>query len=178
MGHRSDQRAGLRKEDAVRILGKSTVARGAGLIISVASVAVLAVTAIGTGSAVASSPTPPTTTSPPSTNTVVLTNASNGTSVVVSKGTLVVVRLAGNHLQWSQAQVIESTPVLVRVSGGTTTTTGASTTVFRATGYGTATLDATGSPFCGTSGGCPEFVVLWHAGVVVPVKDPPPPTAA
>lgn len=103
---------------------------------------------------------------------VTLTVSSNGSTVSASKGELVVVMLSGHHLSWSEAQVIQTTPVLSLVSEGTTTT-GASTTVFRVVNYGTAELTATGTPICSTAGGCPQFVLLWHAGVSVPVVDPP-----
>jgi hypothetical protein len=100
------------------------------------------------------------------------TLSSNGSTALASKGELVVVKLSGDHLRGSVAQAIQTTPVLSLVSEGTTTT-GASTTVFRVVSYGTAELSATGTPVCGTAGGCPQYVVLWHATVVVPVVDPP-----
>ena len=103
---------------------------------------------------------------------VTLTVSSDGATVLATKGELVVVKLSGDHLKWSVAQVTQSTPVLALVSEGTTTT-GASTTVFRVVNYGTAGLSATGTPVCATPGGCPQYVVLWHATVVVPVVDPP-----
>ena len=111
---------------------------------------------------------------PPVAKKVTLTLSSNGSTVLASKGELVVVKLSGDHLRWSVAQAIQTTPVLSLVSEGTTTT-GASTTVFRVVSYGTAELSATGVPVCGTAGGCPQYVVLWHATVVVPVVDPPVP---
>lgn len=109
---------------------------------------------------------------PPVAKKVTLTLSSNGSTVLASKGELVVVKLSGDHLRWSVAHAIQTTPVLSLVSEGTTTT-GASTTVFRVVNYGTAELNATGTPVCGTAGGCPQYVLLWHATVVVPVVDPP-----
>ena len=110
---------------------------------------------------------------PPATKKVVLTAASSGATVLATKGELVVVKLSGRHLRWSVAQADQTTPVLSLVSEGTTST-GASTTVFRVVNYGTAGLSATGTPICGSTAGCPQFVLLWHATVVVPVVDPPP----
>ncbi len=114
---------------------------------------------------------------PPVTKKVTLTLSSNGSTVLASKGELVVVKLSGDHLRWSVAHAIQATPVLRLVSDGTTTT-GASTTVFRVVNYGTAELNATGTPVCDTSGGCPQYVLLWHATVDVPVVDPPAPATS
>ena len=136
---------------------------GVGLVISA-----LAAVSAGTGVAVASAVTPPVA------KKVTLTFASDGTTVLATKGELVVVKLAGHGLRWSPAKVNQTTPVLSLVSEGTTTT-GVSTTVFRVVNYGTAELDATGTPNCATATGCPQFVVLWHATIVVPVVDPPAP---
>ena len=113
---------------------------------------------------------------PPSTavKEITLTTASSGSTVLATKGELVVVRLSGDHLRWSEATAVETTPVLTRVSGSMTTT-GSSVTVFRVTNYGTAGLSATGTPLCAAAVACPPFVVLWHATVDVPVVDPPPP---
>jgi hypothetical protein len=112
-------------------------------------------------------------TAPPVVKKVVLTVSSSGSTVLATKGELVEVRLSGQHLKWSVAQVQQATPVLSLVSEGVTST-GTSTTVFRVVNYGTAGLTATGTPICGSTGGCPQFVVLWHATIVVPVVDPPP----
>ncbi|MGD0880078.1 MAG: hypothetical protein ABSB09_00720 [Acidimicrobiales bacterium] len=129
---------------------------------------VVAVAVVGAGGAAASTVTPP--------KQIVLTVASNGTTVTATKGERVVVKLSGDHLDWSQARVIQSTPVLEQVSS-TVSAKGSSETVFLVVGYGTAELDATGTPICSTTGACPQYVLLWHAGVDVPVQDPPPPTA-
>jgi hypothetical protein len=146
----------------MRMTRRSTLAIGATVVISVGAVAALSVVS-------AAASTVPT---PVSTKTVILTNSSNGSSVVASKGELIVVELSGGKLRWSTAQAIQSTPVLVLVSGSTSTT-GSSTTVFRVANYGTAQINATGYPICAAGKVCPQFVVLWQATVVVPVVDPP-----
>ncbi len=107
---------------------------------------------------------------------VVLKVSSNGKTVDANVGDLVVVKLSGHHLQWSVAQVVEGSGALSLVSEGTTST-GASKTVFRVVNFGTATIDATGTPICSTTGACPPYSVLWHATVNVPVVDPPPAAA-
>ena len=150
----------------MRMTRRSTVAFAISLVISV-----VAVTALGAGRVGAS-----TSTAPVSTKKVILTNSSNGSSVIATKGELVVVKLSGGQVRWSEAQAIQSNPVLVRVSGSTSTT-GSSKTTFRVANYGTAELDATGRPICNPAGGCPQYVLLWHATVVVPVVDPPAPAA-
>ena len=146
----------------MRILRRSILTLGTSLVISLG-----AVVALAAGTASAARVMPPT-----SANVAVLTNASNGSSVVATKGELIVVHLSSPHLRWSEAQAVQSSPVLVFVSGSTSTT-GASTTVFRVANYGTAQLNATGYPVCVSSKPCPTFVVLWQASVEVPVQDPP-----
>ena len=148
----------------MRMIRGSAVAFGISLVFSV-----VATTALGAGNVGAS-----TAAAPVSTSTVILTNSSNGSTVTASKGELVVVQLSGGPLRWSEAQAVQSTPVLVRVSGSTSAT-GSSTTVFRVANYGTARLDATGAPICAAAMACPQYVLLWHATVVVPVLDPPTP---
>jgi hypothetical protein len=81
------------------------------------------------------------------------------------------VKLTGGPLRWSQAQAIESSPVLVRLSGSTTT--GLSTTTFEVESDGTASVEATGTPICGIATACPQYVLLWRATVAVPQQDPP-----
>jgi len=106
---------------------------------------------------------------------VVLTNASSGSTVLATKGELVVVELTGGPIQWSEASVVSPSavsPVLAKVSGSRSAT-GSSRTTFRVVGSGLAKLDALGTPRCPTAGGCPQYVVLWQATVVVPVVDPP-----
>src|SRR5271167_387023 len=132
------------------------------------AVSALAVVSTSTLAADASSLTPPVA------KKATLTLSSNGSTVLASKGELVVVKLSGAHLHWSVARAIQTAPVLSLVSEGTTTT-GASTTVFRVISYGSAELSATGTPVCAGAGGCPQYAVLWHATVVVPVVDPPVP---
>lgn len=109
---------------------------------------------------------------PPVTKSVTLTFASDGATVLATKGERVVVALSSPHMTWSVASVSQATPVLRLVSEGTTST-GASRTVFRVVGYGSAGLEALGTPVCGTVGGCPQYVLLWHATIDVPVVDPP-----
>ena len=111
-------------------------------------------------------------TAPPVVKKVVLTVSSSGSTVLATKGELVEVKLSGQHLRWSVTRVRQATPVLALVSEGMTSS-GASTTVYRVVNYGTAGLTATGTPICGSTGGCPQYVLLWHATVVVPVVDPP-----
>jgi hypothetical protein len=130
------------------------------------AVSALALVSAGTPLAGATASTPPVI------KKVTLTFASDGATVVATTGELVVVKLSGHHRDWSVAQVMQSTPVLSLVSEGVTTT-GASKTVFRVVNYGTAQLDATGTPICTDPGGCPQDVLLWHADIVVPVVDPP-----
>ena len=131
--------------------------------------AVAALALVSTGASIGGAAS----TTPSSVGKVVLTVPSSGSTVLATKGELVVVKLSSPHLRWSVAKVHQATPVLSLVSEGTTGT-GASTTVFRVGNYGTAGLSATGTPICGSTGGCPQYVVLWHATVVVPVVDPPP----
>jgi hypothetical protein len=128
----------------------------------------LAGVSLATGTATASPATPPVA------KKVTLTFSSDGATVLATKGELVVVKLAGHGLVWSAAQAVQTTPVL-RLVSERTTTTGASTTVFRVVNYGSADLDATGTSTCTAATGCPPFVLLWHASVTVPVVDPPGP---
>jgi hypothetical protein len=109
---------------------------------------------------------------------IVLTNASSGTTVVAAKGDVVRVKLtATNGIRWSEASVVPAASVspLVRTSGGVTST-GSSVTNFKVVGYGSAQLEAIGTPSC-TGVVCPTYVILWEATVDVPVVDPPPPAA-
>jgi hypothetical protein len=168
MGKAASPRHGRRTEE--EIMRNRLATSGLALALPVLATAVL-----GCGGASASTVPHTTERAPSTTKEVVLTTKSNGTTVTATKGELVKVELSGDHLDWSQAQVQQSTPVL-RLVSGSVTTTGSSTTVFEVVGYGTAELDATGTPIC-TTGACPQYVLLWHAGVVVPVQDPPPPTA-
>ncbi len=113
-------------------------------------------------------------------STVVLTNSSNGSSVLALKGETVVVQLTGGPLRWSQAQALGAggaAAVLVRVSGSVSPD-GSSTTTFRVANYGMAQLRATGAPKCRSGAPCPDYVVLWRASVIVPVVDPPAPAAS
>jgi len=107
---------------------------------------------------------------------VVLKVSSNGKTVDANVGDLVEVKLSGHHLQWSVAQLTQPSGALTLVSEKTSSN-GASVTVFRVANYGTASLDATGTPICKPTGACPPYIVLWQATVIVPVVDPPPPAA-
>lgn len=134
-------------------------------------VGVICITALGVSGVVASSSavakaTPPT--------KIVLTNSSNGTTVLGAIGDIVRVNLrATNGVSWSAASVVPSTTggVLVKKSGHISST-GSSVTTFKVVGHGSATLQATGTPAC-TGVVCPAYLLLWQATVDVPVQDPP-----
>jgi hypothetical protein len=121
--------------------------------------------ALGPSSAVAKA-TPPT--------KIVLTNSSNGKTVVAEKGDIVQVDLKSiNGVSWSEASDIQTGPgVVLMKKSGHITSTGSSVTTFTVVGYGSATLQAIGTPPC-TDGVCPAYVLLWQATVDVPVQDPP-----
>jgi hypothetical protein len=150
---------------------KSMVAFGMSIVISAA-----VVSAIGLASAGASTSAAGTVTAPVPAKTVILTNSSNGSTVLASIGDLIVVELSGGPLRWSEAQAEPTTsatpPVLVRVSGSTSAN-GSSTTTFRVANHGTARIDATGTPICSPTQACPQFVLLWQVTVVVPGTTPP-----
>lgn len=139
---------------------------GVGMVVSVLAAAAVAWPLTGAAAA-ASSP-------PPVAKQVTLTFASAGATALGTKGELVIVKLSGHGLHWSATQAIQSTPVL-RLLSERATTTGGSVTVFQVVNYGAAGLDATGTSVCRVATGCPPFVLLWHASVVAPVVDPPPP---
>lgn len=109
---------------------------------------------------------------------VVLTNASNGTTTLVTKGEEVAVALHTNGYQWTEASVVNASPVAVlRQISGHVSSNGSSTTIFLVVGYGSATLQAVGNPNC-LKNGCAQPSILWSATVVSPVLDPPGPVAA
>lgn len=123
---------------------------------------------------VATSPVAVANASPPS--VIVLTNASSDSTVLAAKGDLVRVKLTATRgVRWTEASVVPGTdvPPLVKVSGGVTST-GSSVTTFKVVGYGSAQLEAVGTPPC-TGVVCPTYVIMWEATVDVPVVDPPPP---
>jgi hypothetical protein len=110
---------------------------------------------------------------PPSLPIVVLTNASNKTTVVAHPGDVIVVALAGSlSLSWSTASAIPPTsPVLVEglslaLPGGSSLTT------FSVGANGMAQLGATGTPVCAAGTRCPQFRLLWRVTVIVPVTGP------
>jgi hypothetical protein len=136
-----------------------------GLVGVVCITALGASAAAGPSSAVARA-TPPT--------KIVLTNSSNGQTVLAQKGDIVQVDLKSiNGVRWSEASDMDATAgnVLVKKSGHITST-GSSVTTFSVVGYGSATLEATGMPPC-TGVVCPQYLLVWQATVSVPVQDPP-----
>jgi len=108
--------------------------------------------------------------------TVILTNSSSGTTVTATVGETVEVVLTAGPLRWTEPQVVNAgstaAAVLTLVSGGTSAN-GSATATFKVARSGSATIDATGTPICATASVCPTYVLLWHAGVSVPVVDPP-----
>jgi hypothetical protein len=99
--------------------------------------------------------------------TKVLTNASNGTTVVVTKGFGVEVRLASLGFRWTEASVINAGPeAVLRFESGYVFPNGSSVTNFRVVGYGEATLRATGVKKCSDNPACTPVVVVWSANVV------------
>ncbi len=132
----------------------------------IACVAALGASAVASPAAVAK------TTAPPA--IIILTNSSNGKTVLAEKGELVQVRLAARDgVKWSEASVMPKATVspLVKESGHVNPN-GSSVTTFKVVGYGTAGLRATGTPKC-TGSACSKYVLLWKAAVRVPVQDPP-----
>jgi hypothetical protein len=130
------------------------------------------VAALGASAVVASPAAVAKTTAPPA--TIILTNSSNGKTVLAEKGELVQVRLASKDgVKWSEASVVPKATVspLVKESGHVNPN-GSSVTTFKVVGYGSAGLQATGTPKC-TGSVCPKYVLLWKAAVRVPVQDPP-----
>jgi hypothetical protein len=110
---------------------------------------------------------------------VVLTNQSNGSTTIVTKGEQVVVKLKSDGFDWTEASVVNASAenVLVQESGHVSSG-GSSITKFLVVGYGTATLQATGTEKCSkTPPVCDPLLTHWSANVEAPVQDPPP-TAA
>ena len=115
---------------------------------------------------------------PQPTKVVVLTNASNGTTTVATKGEEVVVQLATNGYRWTEASVVNATAnVVLQKLSGHVYPNGSSTTTFLVVGYGLASLRAVGNPKCAASG-CLLPSLLWRANISSPVVDPPGPAAA
>jgi hypothetical protein len=139
----------------------------------VAGITVVAVLGTAGAKPAAPSPTATGTTTP---KTVILANSSDGSTAIAEKGDLVVVRLTGVPLRWSEATAAPGTstaaPVLVKESGSTSAN-GYSITTFRVTNYGVEGINAVGTPICSAAMVCPAYAVLWHATVSVPVVDPP-----
>jgi hypothetical protein len=111
----------------------------------------------------------------------VLTNASSGTTTVVTKGEEVVVKLSSPGFRWTEASVESASPVAVLEKlSGHVSSDGSSVTTFEVVGYGAASLQAVGSATCPTSstgGTCIPLSIVWQANVISPVVDPPPPAA-
>lgn len=111
---------------------------------------------------------------------VVLTNASNGSSVTVGRGEQVTVQLTGSlgaGTQWNWSlPALSNAGVLTLVSEaqhGIYTTA-----VYRATGFGSTRVTSLEACHVTAPGhACPLYVLLWSVGVNVVVLDPPPPTA-
>jgi predicted secreted protein len=109
---------------------------------------------------------------------VVLTNTSNGTTTIVTQGEQVAVKLSSKGYDWTEASVINASSELVlKKESGHVSSDGASVTKFLVVGYGTATLEATGTARCASGPACDPLSVTWRANVVAPVQDPPSPAA-
>ena len=109
---------------------------------------------------------------------VVLTNASNGMTTIVTQGEQVVVKLSSEGFDWTEASVINaSSEVVLKKESGHVSSGGSSITKFLVVGYGTATLQATGTAKCVSGPVCDPLSVTWSANVVAPVQDPPSPAA-
>lgn len=133
--------------------------------------ALTAVLALGAGAALTSAGAGAATSTP---NKVVLTNSSNGTTTLATKGEEVVVQLTSDGYRWTEASVVNASAnvVLEKISGHVYAN-GSSTTTFLVVGYGSATLQAVGNPKC-LANGCALPSVLWSANIASPVVDPTP----
>jgi len=99
--------------------------------------------------------------------TKVLTNASNGTTVVVTKGFQVEVKLASDGFRWTEATTINAGPeVVLQFESGHVGLNGSSMTGFRVVGYGEVTLQATGVKKCSNNPACTPVVMTWRANVI------------
>lgn len=99
--------------------------------------------------------------------TKVLTNASNGTTVVVTKGIEVVVKLSSDGFRWTEASAINAGPAAVlQFESGHQYPRGSSVTDFRVVGYGEVTLQATGVKKCSNNPACTPIVMVWRANVI------------
>ncbi len=144
--------------------------------LAVIVVGLSAVSVFAAAGATAARSAPPATPTTGASTTVVLTNSSNGSTVIAHKGDRVVVQLTGVPLRWSEATAVPgasaTTPILVKKSGSTSAN-GSSTTTFRVVNYGDEGINAVGAPICSPATACPTFELLWHATVSAPVVDPP-----
>jgi hypothetical protein len=104
---------------------------------------------------------------PVAVHSIVLDDRSGGSSVTAARGALVIVHLGrGRAMRWSVVAVSQSHQVLTRQSSSRSPG-GVSNAVFVASGSGTASLTAAGSPICARGVPCPQYVVLWRVTVVV-----------
>lgn len=109
---------------------------------------------------------------------VVLTTTSSGTTTIVTQGEQVVVKLSSKGFDWTEASVINASPeIVLKKESGHVSSGGTSITRFVVVGYGTATLQATGTATCAGGPACDPLSVTWSANVVAPVQDPPSPAA-
>jgi hypothetical protein len=109
---------------------------------------------------------------------VVLTNGSDGTSTIVTQGEQVVVKLSSDGFDWTEASVINAGAGLVlKEESGHVSSGGSSVTKFLVVGYGSVTLQATGTAKCASGPACDPLSVTWSANVLAPVQDPPPSAA-
>jgi hypothetical protein len=105
---------------------------------------------------------------------VILTNQSIGTTTVVTKGEGVVVKLHGAGFAWTEASVINASPeIVLKKESGHVSSGGSSVTKFLVVGYGSVTLQATGTAQCSSAPPCDPLSVTWSANVVAPAQDPP-----
>ncbi len=106
---------------------------------------------------------------------VILTNQSNGSTTIVTKGERVVVKLHSAGFAWTEASVINASPeVVLKKESGHVSSGGSSVTKFLVVGYGSVTLQATGTAQCSSAQPCDPLSVTWSANVVAPAQDPPP----
>jgi hypothetical protein len=99
--------------------------------------------------------------------TKVLTNASNGKTVVVTKGFQVEVELASDGFRWTEASGVNAGPeAVLQFESGHVDPNGSSLTDFRVVGYGEVTLEATGVRKCSNNPACTPIVRVWRANVI------------
>jgi hypothetical protein len=105
---------------------------------------------------------------------VVLTNESNGSTTVVTKGEQVVVKLHSDGFDWTEASVINaSSEIVLKKESGHVSSRGSSVTKFLVVGYGSVALQASGTAKCSSDPACDPRSVTWSANVIAPAQDPP-----